>query len=144
MKERKTCECCGAKLVEYRHGMSKGLARGLSIFFLAYGETAGEIGKLDMTYSQRCNFQKLRYWGVVEKIGKPDGKGGVWKVTPLGIKFLSGATNVPSTVWTYRAKVVEREPDGYVAFIRLIPGWQFRPQYAREAVAHRPGQGKLF
>ena len=56
------CETCGAKVVEYKHGLSKGLVR--TLYIIAKAEPPGQpvaMADLKLTYSQRCNSQKLRY-----------------------------------------------------------------------------------
>lgn len=141
MKERKTCSECGAKTVRYRHSFSKGLARSLMIWFLKFGEEPGEIRDAGFTYSQRANFQKLRYWELIEKVGDPKGKGGTWKLTKTGVAVLAGAL-LHKNAWTYRGETQTFDGPS-VTMTSLIDGWKFRPEYAREAIVHEPGQQKL-
>lgn len=69
------CETCGAKLVEYKHGLSKGLCRSLIQVAVTFKDTkAHEIKEMGLDYNHRCNFQKLKYWGLVEKVGEQTGK----------------------------------------------------------------------
>lgn len=132
-REEELCDHCGAKVVEYKHGLSKGLVASLVTF--AQRGDAMKLAEAGLTYPQRCNFQKLRYWELVEKVGDPAGKGGTWRLTEQGKKFLSGAVGLPHQVWTYRGRV--RRYEGAEVTIRdVFKGeWRYtyRPEYAREA-----------
>ncbi len=130
------CETCGAKVVEYKHGLSKGLVR--TLYIIAKAEPPGQpvaMADLKLTYSQRCNSQKLRYWYLIEKVGDPDGKGGNWRVTHRGSEFLQGIVSVPQFVWTYHGEPLRYE--GRYRYIEQVTdGWKWRPDYAREAIPH--------
>ena len=142
MKEPQRCKSCGAKVVEYRHSMSKSLAGTLIKFARVHQVEAGKLDDCGLTYSERCNFQKLRYWSLVEKVEDDAHKGGVWKLTHWGVSFLRGSDKQKHAV-TYRGEIVRLEGP-LVNIDTLVPGWKYRPEYAREAVAHQPAQGKLF
>lgn len=138
------CDHCGAKVVEYKHSLSAGLAGALRKFSGMYGLYAGELSLvIQLTYSERCNFQKLRYWGLVKKMGDQDGKGGMWNITAQGNAWLRGDTTVSKHVWTYRAQVrrFEGEP---VHVEEVLDGWRWRPDYRGDAAPHDPNQKKLF
>jgi len=130
------CETCGAKVVEYKHGLSIGLVRVL--YVMASGAPPGSVvsmSDLKLTYSQRCNAQKLRYWYLIEKVHDQDSKGGDWRVTNRGFEFLRGAISVPKDVWTFRGDTVRYE--GRSRYIEQVTdGWKWRPDYAREAIPH--------
>ena len=133
MEEPKTCPTCGAKMVEYKHGLSKGLCRALAKAWSAFSDTQPhEISEMGLDYNHRCNFQKLRYWGLVEKVGDPTGKGGRWRVTSDGVKFLMGALRVQKAVWTYRGDAVRFEGP-MVSHSDVTGGWELRTDFARNA-----------
>lgn len=125
------CECCGGKLVKYKHSLSKSLMKCLYIASKA-GDAPFNPGELDMNYNQRANFQKLQYWGLVYRINKDKAKGGDWRISHKGWSFLCGEIRVPKTVWTFRGKF-----DGYegkeVSIIDITGGWKYRPEYAAES-----------
>lgn len=130
------CETCGAKVVEYKHGLSKGLVRVLYII-AKYRQAGGAVPMADLklTYSQRCNSQKLRYWYLIEKVGDADSKGGNWRVTQRGADFLQGKISVPQFVWTFHGEQIRYE--GRYRYIdQVTGGWKWRPDYAREAIPH--------
>ena len=132
------CHHCGAKMVEYKHGLSKGLCRSLAKVVTKFGERAmfgQDIAQMGLKSSEYCNFQKLRYWGLVVKVGDDGGKGGKWRVTRKGMDFVSGNLTVPRFVWTYRGRV-ERVSDKMISIEQVTQGWKFRRDYARERVAH--------
>ena len=135
-----TCPTCGAKMVKYKHGLSKGLVRALAK--MAKRCRPGEsihVGRLNLTHTEAANFQKLRYFGVVRKDGDPEGKGGNWIFTQTGYNFITGAMPLPKYVRTYQADVVERS-DEQVWVGDVTGGWKYRPDYAREAVPHAGGE----
>lgn len=127
------CETCGAKLVEYKHGLSKGLCRSLIQVAVAFKDTkAHEIKDMGLDYNHRCNFQKLRYWRLVEKVGEQTGKGGLWRITETGKEFIQGKISLPKFVWTYRGKV-ERYDGEHITIFDVSDGWKSRSEYAKES-----------
>lgn len=136
MKENKTCEHCGAKIVEYKHNFSSALAVGL--YRLYQENRAINIKHLGLTRNQWDNFQKLRYWGLVQKAIDETGKriGGCWSITPLGTAFIEQGIGVSKYVWTYRGETVRFEGD--TCFFKDVHpvAYKQREQYAEEAVVH--------
>ena len=126
----KFCECCGAKLVKYKHSLSKSLLRCLYIPS-ALGYKSFNPGELDMNYNQRANFQKLQYWGLVERCDQDKAKGGDWRITEKGWFFLRGEIKVHKIAWTFRGKL-ERYDGEEVSVMEVTGGWRYRPDYARE------------
>lgn len=126
------CECCGAKKVEYRHGLSKSLLRPL-VRFSRYGSGYHNPSDMKgMTHSQLANWQKLSYWGLIEKAPDETGKGGFWRITPAGWSFLKGRNPLAKYVWTFRGEWVRG--DGPAMLVSEVTGgWKYRPEYAREA-----------
>lgn len=137
MKQVKICPHCSAKMVEYPHGLSKGLLRCL-VKMVRAGTGDKDLGDLQMNYNQQSNFQKLRYWGLVEKSDPGSEKGGKWRMTDLGWAFVKGEIQMRNKVWSYRGEFVRF--DGDRIFIQDVTGgWKYRPEYAREAVPHESG-----
>lgn len=139
---KKTCEYCGAKMVEYKHGLSKGLMRVLYRVILLCGGVVNEfeIKDVALSYNQRCNFQKLRYWGLIKKIGDFDGKGGTWALTSKGLSFACGELFLPKFARTYRGELVAQEGES-IKVEDITGGWKFRPEYADDAIPHKPKGG---
>jgi len=138
MRSRR-CECCDAKIVEYKHNFNKGLAIGLQR--LAQHGGCEHLNKLKLNYNQRCNFQKLRYWGLVkqnlgDKTGKP--KKGYWKLTTKGELFLNGLDSISSSVWTYRGNPVrfDGEPCVFNDFAFILEEYDELEDYADTAEPH--------
>ena len=128
------CPTCGAKIVRYRHTMNRGLVEGLVALAEAGGEAS--LADLGLTRNQVDNFQKLRYWGLVEKVHRDDGTrvAGVWRVTHHGYRFLVG-DRVPRAVWTYRGECTGMDfIAGTVEARSVAPGYQYREEYARRAL----------
>ena len=131
------CPTCGAKIVRYRHTMNKALVTGLATLAAAGGEAS--LADLGLTRNQVDNFQKLRYWGLVEKVHREDGTrvAGVWRVTREGYAFLSGR-RVYRAVWTYRGEFeCADDEDGFrvptVAARDVSPFYVQRAEYAERA-----------
>jgi len=97
-ENNKICECCGAKVVTYTHRINKGLTIAMKRLYDA-GRTE-HLENLRLTNSQRANFQKLKYWGLVKQSSE---RSGVWVLTDRGTNFIEGRTAVPSHVASYRA-----------------------------------------
>jgi len=128
------CPTCRAKIVRYRHTMNRGLVEGLVALAEAGGEAS--LADLGLTRNQVDNFQKLRYWGLVEKVHRDDGTrvAGVWRVTRAGYRFLVGDC-VSRVVWTYRGATTGMDfIAGTVEARSVAPGYQYREEYARRAL----------
>lgn len=130
------CSECGAKVVEYKHGLSKGLAKGLYIVARAQ-EVRSPVRLMDtkLTYSQRANFIKLQYWGLIARANTNLERGGEWYITEKGFQFMRGEISLQHFVWTYRNQV-QRFEGKQESITDLTGGWKYRPDYAREAVPH--------
>lgn len=128
------CNHCGAKVVEYKHSLSKGLLRGL--FKLAQnGGGPINIRTIGMTVDQLTNFQKLRYWGLVAKSDPENPKGGDWNITSLGWEFIKGQIRVNKSVWSFRGSFVRFDGE-LVSFEGVTDGYKYRQDYAEEARPH--------
>jgi len=124
------CECCGAKNVEYRHGLTASLVKALEIFIEKneYGLSLEESG---LSHTQICNFQKLRYWGLIDRIPYSS----EWYVTDSGVDFINGVSYCRRHVWTYRGEFVRFEGE-FGKITDVYGGWKTRVEYAQEAVPH--------
>ena len=101
-KNTKVCECCGAKMVTYTHKLNKGATIAMKRLYDVGGTS--HLDNIQLTYSQRCNFQKLQYWGLVKPASE---KSGAWVLTDRGTNFVEGRTAVPSHAASYRGSPVE-------------------------------------
>jgi hypothetical protein len=78
---------------EYKHKLSNFLINPLTV--LAKRGGSGRISKIGLTHTQIANFSKLKYWGLVEKMGA-----GAWEITLEGWDFLKNRLQVYDTVHT--------------------------------------------
>lgn len=135
------CGECGSSIREYKHRLNSTYLELLRKVADA-GPGPVNLNKLKYTYSQRANFQKLRYFGLVMPEGDPDGKvkrrNSCWLVTDLGYKFLRGEARVHPLVWTYRAEPTRFEGEPVDVYdLELTPEAAVTArQYAAEAIAH--------
>lgn len=102
----KYCDHCGAKTVRHKHVITKMLVDALRVV-AAHQTPIAPIRTLSLSYSERANFPKLKYWGLVTKADPENLKGGSWRVTVKGQDFLAGRLAVPASLMTYRDEVVE-------------------------------------
>ena len=124
------CQCCGAKLVKYRHHLSKGLAIAL-IRLYRHGSPA-RLRDLALSFPQATNAQKLRYWGLVEQVEIDETRTGKWAITALGEAFVRNLSRVPRTVITYRG--VPQGTEGEAVLIsEVVDRYSWRVDYAAEA-----------
>lgn len=139
-KEVERCPHCNAKIVEYKHGLSKVLVRSL-VKVAKRGAGAHRISEF-LSKSEYTNFSKLQYWGLAEKADGGE-RGGVWKVTQLGLEFIKGHIQLRQYAWSYRGELV-RFDGNRIYVMDVTGGWKYRPDYAREARPHiDPRQGDL-
>jgi len=99
MKTKECCAHCGASVVSYNHSLNAGMVKGLILLEKAGGTSL--FSDLDLTFNQKNNFQKLRYWYLITS---PEP--GVWSLTNEGMDFLLGKTTMPKRVTTFRAERV--------------------------------------
>lgn len=136
------CEKCGAKTVEYRHNLSDFLVTALARLDEAGGGPLN-IMDLDLTRNQWDNFQKLRYFDLVEQVSADDGrrKAGYWRITEHGRRFIRGEDRSPLWVWTYRGEKVRYDGPpmsvGQVSSARYKQRWE----WADEAEPHEEEDG---
>lgn len=136
-EEPEICSACGAKIVEYKHSLSKSQAVALQLFAEAAGDGPVHLKEVAFTRSQWINFQKLRYFGIVRRVTVGDAqRSGVWEMTDLGWRFLAGKVAVTARVWTYRGEVVELD-EREVYIHELTGGYARSEEYAATARAHR-------
>lgn len=124
------CPECDAGTKQHKHGLSANIVNGLNRLYDHAGLKFANLKVLGLGRVQWDNFQKLKYWGLVEQKRI---KSGEWRVTPRGEAFLLGKLKVPCSVITYRGIFVEYEGDD-IGPEDAIKGWKHRPQYAEDAV----------
>lgn len=134
-KEKKICPHCKAKMVEYRHSLSKGL--GAAVAVLADRGKPTVLTELNLTHSQYTNFYTLRYWGIAEQEKDQGITNGAWFVTPHGKAWLRNTMAVPRTVWSYRGEFLRYEEGPQVFMRDLVPGYRLREDYVRDALPHQ-------
>ncbi|MEM7624792.1 MAG: hypothetical protein AAF333_04105 [Planctomycetota bacterium] len=129
----KFCPTCGAKLVEYRHRLNRGLVTVLRRLHEAGG--IAKLSDLGLTNSQWDNAQKLSYFELMVKHFR-DGKrvGGTWEITELGRHFLAGEATVPGVAVTFRGERVRFEGKTVgVREVEGVAGYRQRRDYAGDA-----------
>ena len=89
---------------------------------------------MDLTKSQYCNFQKLRYWGLIKKSYNPDGSrhGGYWELTSLVRYFIHGS-RIPRVKYTFNNKVVSASDDDQITLSEAVGSYEIPSQWAEKA-----------
>jgi hypothetical protein len=135
MKNKEICPYCKRMMMVHRHTFSESLARILLDVAKHYGP--GEPFHLQKdfpfwTHNQYNNFQKLRYWGLVEKHRDFVGKraGGFWRLTEKTL-WLLNCHEIPVWVRTFDNKVIEISIEkttlkGAVGFYDIPENWARR------------------
>ena len=123
------------KEVQYTHHMNKMLNDCLYHFACHGGK--GKPADF-LSHVQTCNFHKLRYWKLINKIGNNE-----WAITPDGYDFLDGTLSVPERVITDQGNVVRYE--GLPVYRSKLPVaiWK-RNDYAINSIKIIEEQPKLF
>lgn len=135
MEKIKICECCGAKMVEYKHILNKGLVSAL--YELGRYREPVALTELEITRNQWTNFQKLRYWGLVEKKRTMTGAGtGCWFVTSIGRDFINGSIAIPQIAWSFRGESIRLEGRNILFSDIYTPEYRQRIDYARDSEVH--------
>ena len=143
-EQPKTCDSCGAKMVDYRHKLNVGIVISLKKLYDVGG--SAHLNALQLSYISRSNFQKLRYWGLV---GRREQESGVWIISSYGRAFIEGKVTAPSHVWSYRGQPIDKDDKDitYVNFSDFVGNattqkekdlltYKKRPDYADDAEPH--------
>jgi len=107
---------------------------------LAEAGGRANLNELGLTRNQWDNFQKMRYFDLVEYGYKDDGSrdSGVWCITePRGYKFLAGKIMIPKRVETYRGQRVKYIKTEYCSIISLsVEKWKQKGDYNADSTPH--------
>lgn len=123
------CLECEAKTVKYSHTLSKPLIAAMRKMYDRVGMEYENLNNIELTRGQWDNFQKLKYWGLVESKSP---NSGVWRITEKGRDFLHAKIKVHKKVYTYRG-VVEGFGDEEVLCNEVPENWRERVDYGATA-----------
>jgi hypothetical protein len=128
------CPHCDASMNEHPHTLNVGLCKALYYCARKYKKNPFHIKELSTV--QYCNFQTLRYWGLIEHhVDEGDRKGGWWKLTATGIGFCQLTLRLPEKLWSYRGKRVKDSWVGerLVLITQVSKGYDYRGDYEHSA-----------
>ena len=107
--DAETCPACGAKLVTYKHRLTRALVN--IMITLAEANAVGAVHKhvdeLGLTRSQCQNLPKLKHWQFVGQ-DQAHRNSGKWALTLAGSAFIAGKSKAPLELWTFRNELVEQ------------------------------------
>lgn len=125
------CFNCGAKMVEYKFGLNKGLCRVLWKIAQLSMDDWVFIRDCKLTNSMYGNQPKLDHWGFTQR-DRTEEKGGKVRLTDKGRKFLMGECTASKYVVTYRNDVVRYEGP-QLLITDVTDGWAYIPEYKEQA-----------
>lgn len=131
--EKPVCPRCGAKQVEHRHALVKGLAI-VAIRLFRFGRPA-KLRELALPNAAFANAQKLKYFGITEQVEIDETRTGKWQLTDLGEQWVRNTIRLPKHAITFRNQVLRTEgPD--VLITECVDRYQWRIEWAEEAMPH--------
>ena len=136
-ERKQVCACCQQAMIEHRQTLSSGLVRSLWTAYKLRGQNLFRVSELELTHTEQANWQKLRYWGLAEKVASCPGK---WAVTQDGMEFLLGGMRVCHALWTYRGEVVDRDRSKLVGPGDCWDDYRSRVEWMQDARDRDPGQ----
>lgn len=97
--ETKTIE-----ITAYCHSLSAGMVQSLIAVAKRFIETGKPVNvlDLDLTYNQKSNFQKLKFWELVVSPEKTRG----YYLTKKGVNFLKGKIQMPNKIASMENKTL--------------------------------------
>lgn len=103
--KKEYCPHCHQAVMKHKQSLSAALVRILVKVYVLHGvmRPFHLQRDCDLTVNQYANFQKLKYWKLVEKVL---GRAGCWQVTILGGAFYMNQQAVPKFLWTFNNKAV--------------------------------------
>ena len=125
------CHTCGHKSVEYTFTFNQGLAAFLWALFRAGGPC--KTDSLNLTYSQRTNSQKLRYWDLARPHMNEESakKAGWWEITEYGRNFVLGKMTIVKKVVMRNNEFVRYEGKR-IRFEDSLEGYMHRSHYREQ------------
>lgn len=107
------CPVCGTKCVIYpRHLYFEMVKHFIKLSRLPTKDGWVQIGDNSLGLEEfrnytRAEFQKLQYWGLIERSQPHDLRDGVWwRLTEKGKEFLSGSLKIPDIAYVLNGKVL--------------------------------------
>lgn len=142
------CPCCGEKIPvsnelfvkENTFPLNKGMVAMLVKMYQYAGAVKTNV-VAGAAQSQWTNYQKLRHWGLMEKVFTKEGKrkGGVWQITDRGREFVEGTLPIPEKVTVKLSEAISFSKK--LVFIGQVwRGYQYKDYFVKQ----NSGQGELF
>ena len=144
-KPKEFCPHCKRPYMQNLHTFSKSLAQ--IILKVTRNNKEGQPFHLqkDMQLSsnQYANFQKLQYWGLVEKHYEGNKRrGGYWHLTHKAQYLLDGQA-IPKSITTFKSEIVSVSKETVI--MKEVVGFYDIPNtWAKRQEAVRVGQMEMF
>lgn len=108
------CPLCGQKVVQYKHNINKVLINALWKLQCAGGK--GKLKELGLNNSEFANFQKLKYFELVEKRDIDDKS--IYHITQKGTDFLAESGTCPEYVITKCKEIIDVGNEIYISSVK--------------------------
>ncbi len=147
MNYQEQCPCCGHRVTAYFHPLNKSMVHAFERMVEKYNELKRPINlekDLSLTYSQNCNFQKMKHFGLVFFADKG------WMPTQHGLKFYRGdapvwsiAMSISNQTMPHSHKAWEgKKTKPRLIHIEDVVGVRYK--HREEYAAEKSGQGQMF
>jgi hypothetical protein len=106
------CPLCHQHAKIYHRPINAAMARMMIDAWRVAGH--GEFHQPTQVPGPGGDYAKLRYWGLIEDVGKlraDGGKAGWWRITDLGEAWVRGLIGVPKYVYVYDNKLLRFDQD---------------------------------
>lgn len=109
------CPNCGASMKSYWFKITPGLVKALvKMADRIRGTGVNRVHKKELPFghSEYGNFQKLRFFGLIDKY-RENGvwRRGDWCLTLNTVPFLNGMYRVPDKIRVFRNEIIEKSPN---------------------------------
>lgn len=112
-KQGTVCPCCDQRVQEYRRKLTASMVRTLGAMLREARRRGGDLEFVDLPeIPQRSrDVTAAQYWGLIVRADdqRPGEVGsGRWRLTKLGVDWLSGWSYVPKYAHVYNGRLVDR------------------------------------
>lgn len=103
------CPCCSQLAKAYRRNLHSGIARILILLYRHAGTRWAHKPTITKKFGVGARDESIaRYWGLLEE-DETDGRGGYWRITDKGARFVCGQITIQKYAVIYDAQCVNLE-----------------------------------
>lgn len=114
------CPLCSRELKVRQYQISMTQLKALADLYAELELEWGYPSKEFHARNTHGDYAKLRHWGLLERGGRNNTDGRMWRVTDKGFLFLSNRIRLPRFVKIYEGKVISTSSDEVTAAVLMI------------------------